>query len=71
MAFLVPVANWFTVGELKVDWAFRIDTLTSVMLVVVTTVSTIVHSLFDRLHARRPASAALLQPTCRSSPSPC
>ncbi len=43
-AFLVPVANWFTVGELQVDWSFRIDTLTSVMLVVVTTVSTIVHS---------------------------
>jgi NADH-quinone oxidoreductase subunit L len=41
---LVPVANWFTVGELKVSWAFRIDTLTAVMLVVVTTVSTIVHS---------------------------
>ena len=37
------VANWFSVGELKVDWAFRIDTLTAVMLVVVTTVSTIVH----------------------------
>ena len=37
------VANWFAVGELKIDWAFRIDTLTAVMLVVVTTVSTIVH----------------------------
>ncbi len=39
----VPVANWFTVGDLRVDWALRIDTLTAVMLVVVTTVSTIVH----------------------------
>ncbi len=37
------VANWFTVGDLSVDWAFRIDTLTGVMLVVVTTVSTLVH----------------------------
>ena len=37
------VANWFVVGDLKVDWAFRIDTLTAVMLVVVTTVSTVVH----------------------------
>ena len=37
------VANWFAVGDLKIDWAFRIDTLTAVMLVVVTTVSTIVH----------------------------
>ena len=48
---LVPVANWFTVGDLKVDWAFRIDTLTAVMLVVVTTVSTIVHSYsFGYMH---------------------
>ncbi len=48
---LVPVANWFTVGDLKVDWAFRVDTLTAVMLVVVTTVSTVVHSYsFGYMH---------------------
>ena len=39
----VDIANWFTVGALKVDWAFRVDTLTVVMLVVVNTVSTLVH----------------------------
>ncbi len=39
----VPVANWFTSGKLTVDWALRIDTLTAVMLVVVTTVSMLVH----------------------------
>src|SRR5579872_1605769 len=39
----VIVANWFTVGKLAVDWALRIDTLTAVMLVVVTTVSALVH----------------------------
>jgi NADH-quinone oxidoreductase subunit L len=39
----VPVANWFTSGKLSVDWALRIDTLTAVMLVVVTTVSFLVH----------------------------
>ena len=32
-----------TSGDLKVDWALRIDTLTAVMLVVVTTVSAFVH----------------------------
>ena len=37
------VANWITSGGLKVDWALRIDTLTAVMLVVVTTVSSLVH----------------------------
>ncbi|MGI3901538.1 MAG: NADH-quinone oxidoreductase subunit L [Janthinobacterium lividum] len=48
---MVPVANWFTVGELQVNWSLRIDTLTAVMLVVVTTVSTIVHSYsFGYMH---------------------
>src|SRR3954452_10968495 len=39
----VQVANWMTSGDLVVDWAFRIDTLTAVMLIVVTTVSALVH----------------------------
>src|SRR5579862_8198542 len=38
-----PVFNWFSSGTLSVDWAFRIDSLTAVMLVVVTTVSSLVH----------------------------
>jgi NADH-quinone oxidoreductase subunit L len=37
------VANWITSGGLKVDWALRIDALTAVMLVVVTSVSSLVH----------------------------
>ncbi|GJE02923.1 NADH-quinone oxidoreductase subunit L [Methylobacterium isbiliense] len=39
----VQVAHWFSAGDLVVDWAFRADTLTVVMLVVVTTVSSLVH----------------------------
>ena len=39
----VPVFNWMTSGDLKVDWSLRIDTLTAVMLVVVNTVSALVH----------------------------
>ncbi len=40
----VPVlASWITSGTLKVDWALHIDSLTAVMLVVVTTVSALVH----------------------------
>src|SRR5271157_1024809 len=39
----IPVGEWFTSGKLTVDWALRIDTLTAVMLVVVTTVSFLVH----------------------------
>src|ERR671916_1764950 len=39
----VQVAQWMQSGDLVVDWAFRIDTLTAVMLVVVNTVSFLVH----------------------------
>ena len=39
----IQVLNWFNSGTLSVDWAFRVDTLTVVMLVVVTTVSALVH----------------------------
>ena len=34
---------WMHSGELKVDWSIRVDTLTAVMLVVVNTVSSLVH----------------------------
>ncbi len=37
------LGNWFTVGALKVDWTFRVDALTVMMLVVVNTVSALVH----------------------------
>ena len=37
------LGNWFTSGALQADWSLRIDTLTAVMLVVVTTVSSLVH----------------------------
>src|SRR6202142_2788755 len=41
---VTPVlGNWFTSGAMKVDWALRVDTLTAVMLVVVNTVSSLVH----------------------------
>src|ERR671935_1303740 len=39
----VSVLAWIYSGDLKVDWTIRVDTLTAVMLVVVTTVSAFVH----------------------------
>jgi NADH-quinone oxidoreductase subunit L len=42
-AIVSVIGNWFTSGALKVDWSLRIDTLTAVMLVVVGTVSSLVH----------------------------
>lgn len=41
--FTVPVLQWVSSGDLNVNWAFRVDTLTVVMLVVVNTVSALVH----------------------------
>jgi NADH-quinone oxidoreductase subunit L len=40
---VVPVLNWIHSGTMTVDWALRVDSLTAVMLVVVTTVSSLVH----------------------------
>ena len=40
---VVPVLNWIRSGDMVVDWALRVDTLTGVMLVVITTVSALVH----------------------------
>src|SRR5690606_13934625 len=42
-AFSVPVLRFIEVGSLDVSWALRIDTLTAVMLVVVNSVSALVH----------------------------
>ena len=39
----VPVFEWLTSGDLQASWSLRIDTLTAVMLVVVNTVSALVH----------------------------
>ncbi len=39
----VALFPWMVSGDLKVEWALRIDTLTAVMLVVVTTISAFVH----------------------------
>jgi NADH-quinone oxidoreductase subunit L len=40
---VIPVMTWIHSGTLTVDWALRVDALTAVMLVVVTTVSSLVH----------------------------
>jgi NADH-quinone oxidoreductase subunit L len=40
---VTPVLNWVHSGDLDFAWALRVDTLTAVMLVVVTSVSFLVH----------------------------
>src|SRR6478752_136052 len=39
----IALFPWITAGELQVAWAFRVDTLTAVMLVVVNTITSLVH----------------------------
>ncbi|WP_336294359.1 NADH-quinone oxidoreductase subunit L [Bartonella sp. CB169] len=39
----ISVLHWLTVGDLTFDWALHVDSLTAVMLVVVNTVSALVH----------------------------
>jgi NADH-quinone oxidoreductase subunit L len=39
----IALFPWITSGDLQVSWSLRVDTLTAVMLVVVTTVSSLVH----------------------------
>ena len=40
---VVPLVNWFTIGELSVDWAFQVDTLSVTMMLVVAGVGTLIH----------------------------
>ncbi len=42
-AYVAQVLDWIDSGTLHVRWALKVDTLTAVMLVVVTTVSALVH----------------------------
>jgi NADH-quinone oxidoreductase subunit L len=39
----VPIVSFITFADLRADWALRVDSLTAVMLVVVTTISSLVH----------------------------
>ena len=39
----IPVMRWIHSGAMEVDWAIRLDRLTAVMLVVITSVSALVH----------------------------
>ncbi len=40
---VVPLFSWIDSGTLDINWSLRVDTLTAVMLIVVTGVSSMVH----------------------------
>src|SRR5512142_1802873 len=39
----VPLAPWIHVGQLQLDWTFRVDTLSVTMMLVVSGVGTLIH----------------------------
>lgn len=42
-AITVQLAEWITIGELNLAWAFRVDTLSVTMMLVVSGVGTLIH----------------------------
>jgi NADH-quinone oxidoreductase subunit L len=40
---VLPYLNWITIGNLQLDWAFRVDTLSVTMMLVVGGVGTLIH----------------------------
>ncbi|KAF0110035.1 MAG: NADH-quinone oxidoreductase subunit L [Chloroflexi bacterium] len=42
-AVTIPLGDWITIGTLTVRWAFRVDTLSVVMMLVVSGVGTLIH----------------------------
>ncbi|GAB4525447.1 MAG: NADH-quinone oxidoreductase subunit L [Anaerolineales bacterium] len=40
---VVPFLEWIHIGTLQLDWAFRVDTLSNVMMLVVSGVGTLIH----------------------------
>jgi len=42
-AISVPFAEWIHIGNLKLDWTFRVDSLSATMMLVVSGVGTLIH----------------------------
>ena len=68
---IITVAPWIHSGTFAADWTIRVDSLTAVMLVVVTGVSSLVHLYSIGYMAEDPTAGRGSSPTCRSSPSRC
>ncbi len=39
----IPVTDWVSVADLRIEWAFRYDPLSAVMLLIVTGIGTLIH----------------------------
>ena len=40
----IHIAEWIVIGQLEVEWALQIDTLSVTMLLMVTGVASLIHS---------------------------
>ena len=40
---IVPLVEWISIGDLHVNWAFQVDTLSVTMMLVVAGVGTLIH----------------------------
>jgi len=73
----IQILRWIESGSLSTDWAIRLDRLTAIMLIVITTVSSLVHlySFGYMAHDENFSDAepyrARFSLTCRSLPSRC
>jgi NADH-quinone oxidoreductase subunit L len=56
-AGVIPITTWITAGSLTVSWALKYDTLSAVMVAMVTTVSMLIHvySVGYMMHEHRSA----------------
>ena len=66
----IALFPWITSGDLQVSWSLRVDTLTAVMLVVVNTVSSLVH-LYSIGYMDEDPYRPRFFAICRCSPSRC
>lgn len=39
----IPIINWFSVADMNVEWAFRYDPLSSLMIMIITGIGTLIH----------------------------
>ena len=56
---IVPIATWIAAGGVDVEWSLRLDTLSGVMILVVTIVSAMVHVYSVGYMAHDPRHPAL------------
>ncbi len=73
----IPVMDWIVSGDFTSEWAIRLDRLTAIMLIVINSVSALVHlysfgyMAHDENFGDDEPIARVSSLICRSSPSRC